>query len=66
MEDRIICPICKQFNLRSKVFVLEIKPFFQTSGGYYNEDGNGVECDSSLQTMRSLNCSFGHFWISYN
>ena len=65
MVDKVICPTCKQFNLRSKVFVVDMKPFFQTSGGYYNEDGHWVEWDSSLRMMRSFNCSFGHYWIRY-
>jgi hypothetical protein len=45
LREKVICPICKQFGFKSRVFSIDWNTYFQTIGGYYDEDGNYVKSD---------------------
>ena len=45
MQEKVIYPICKQFDFKSRVYPINWNTYFQTIGGYYDEDGNYIKSD---------------------
>ena len=63
MQEKVICPICKQFGFKSRVFPIDWNTYFQTIGGYYDEDGNYVKSDIVPTLKESFWCTNGHYWF---
>ena len=64
-EEKVICPTCKLYSLKSRVYVIDWQKFLQkiVVVGYYNEDGDYVKSNVFLPISKTFCCTFGHFWM---
>lgn len=64
-KEKVICPTCKLFSLKSRVFVIDWQKnsFQQIVGGYYDENGKYVKSNMVPRVSKTFWCTFGHFWI---
>ncbi|MGH9982304.1 MAG: hypothetical protein ACRD6U_12215 [Nitrososphaeraceae archaeon] len=65
MQEKIVCPICKQLGFKSFVYEIDWKSHFQKLfGGYYDENGNYIESNTIPPPLsKTFWCTYGHSWI---
>ena len=65
VQEKVVCPMCKHLGFQSLVYEIDWKSHFQKFGGYYDENGNYIECDiiTSPPVSKSFWCTYGHTWI---
>jgi hypothetical protein len=65
VEEKIVCPTCKQLGYKSHVYVFDWKNSLQQIGGYYDENGDYVKSNMVPTTALSKTfwCTYGHFWV---